>query len=388
MTERLPSSSREFAASPHRSVTIVRGEGAVLWDDRGRRFVDLGATHGAGSLGAANPDVAAAIAAQAKQLVHLGSGYGNPVRTEFLERLLSLLPSRFERVFLSNSGTEAVEAGLKIARSATGRTKVVAAMRGFHGRTMGALSATWRRELREPFEPLVPGFHHVPFNDVAALDSAVDEATALVLLEPVQGEGGVHVATPEFLRAARAAADRTGALLGFDEVQTGIARTGRMFAFERWDVVPDLLLLAKSLAGGVPIGATVTTAEVESRFRGSHHSTFGGNPLACAAGIAALDFAVREKLADRSERLGGIARERLGRLPPERLREVRGLGLLLGVELREKVAPTLAALEQRGFLAISAGATVLRLLPPLVISEVDWSDGLGAIEEVVGHGSG
>ena len=387
MTDDVAGASREFASSPRRSLTIVRAEGAGLWDDTGRRFVDLGATHGAGSLGAANPEVAAAVAAQAKELLYLGAGYANPVRTAFLEKLLRLLPSSFGRVFLSNSGTEAVEAALKIARSATGRRKVVAAMRGFHGRTMGALSATWRRELREPFEPLVPGFEHVPFNDVAALERAVDDATALVLLEPVQGEGGVHVASEEYLRAARAAADRTGALLAFDEVQTGIARTGRLFAFERWRVVPDVLLLAKSLAGGVPIGATVTTPEVERRFRGSHHSTFGGNPLACAAGIAALDFVVREGLAGRAEQLGATARSELGRLPNDRVREVRGLGLLIGVELREKVLPYLAALEERGFLAISAGSTVLRLIPPLVISEDDWARGLVAIREVVSAGA-
>ncbi|MCI4339544.1 MAG: aspartate aminotransferase family protein [Thermoplasmata archaeon] len=379
--------SAEFGRSAHRSLTLVRGEGAVLWDDRGRRYIDLGASHGAGSLGAANADVAAAIAAQARTLVYLGSGYASPVRTEFLEKLLHLLPPSFGRVFLSNSGTEAVEAGIKIARSATGRRKVVAAMRGFHGRTMGALSATWRRELREPFEPLVPGFEHVPFNDVNALEAAVDDTTALLLLEPVQGEGGVHVASEEFLRAARVVADRTGALLAFDEVQTGVARTGRMFAFERWNVLPDILLLAKSLAGGVPIGATVTSPEIEARFRGSHHSTFGGNPLACAAGIAALDFTVRERLAERAERLGAIAREKLDRLPRDRIREVRGLGLLIGVELREKVAPCLAALEERGFLAISAGATVLRLLPPLVITDQDWAAGLEAIAEVVADGS-
>lgn len=379
--------SLEFGSSTHRRLTIVRGEGASLWDERGRRFVDLGATHGAGSLGASNPEVARAVSEQAATLLHLGSGYGNPVRTRFLEKLLSLLPPSFARVFLSNSGAEAVEAGIKIARSATGRPKVVAAMRGFHGRTMGALSATWRRELREPFEPLLPGFQHVPFNDVAALEGAVDETTALLLLEPVQGEGGVHVATAEFLRGARAAADRAGALLAFDEVQTGIARTGRLFAFERWGVVPDLLLLAKSLAGGVPIGATVTTMEVEQRFRGSHHSTFGGNPLACAAGIAALDFTVRERLAERAERLGTLAAARLSGLPPERVREVRGLGLLVGIELREKVAPFLAALEERGFLAINAGATVLRLIPPLVIAEDEWTAGLDAIAEVVAHGA-
>jgi LysW-gamma-L-lysine/LysW-L-ornithine aminotransferase len=387
VTERPDPPTPEFGATHHPRLTIVRGEGAVLWDDGGRRYVDLGATHGAGSLGAANPDIARAVRAQSETLLYLGSGYANPVRTQFLEKLLGLLPPSFGRVFLSNSGTEAVEAGIKIARSATHRTKVVAAMRGFHGRTMGALSATWRRELREPFEPLVPGFHHVPFNDATALEAAVDETTALVLLEPVQGEGGVHVASSDYLRAARAAADRSGALLAFDEVQTGVARTGRLFAFERWGVVPDLLLLAKSLAGGVPIGATVTSAAIEERFQGTHHSTFGGNPLACAAGIAALDFTVREHLAERAERLGEVARAKLTTLPPETVREVRGLGLLIGVELREKVAPYLAALERRGFLAISAGATVLRLLPPLVISDDDWAAALEAISEVVAHGS-
>ncbi len=376
----------EFGAPDTGRVEIVRGEGAYLFDAKGRRYVDLGATHGAGSLGSGNPEIARAIAAQASTLVHLGSGYANPVRSAFLEKLLALLPASFARVFLSNSGTEAVEAALKIARSATGRTKIVAAMRGFHGRTMGALSATWRRELREPFEPLVPGFVHVPFNDVPALEAAVDESTALVLLEPVQGEGGVHVASPEFLRAARAISQRAGALLAFDEVQTGIARTGRLFAFERWGVTPDILLLAKSLAGGVPIGATVTTEEVAGRFRGSHHSTFGGNPLACAAGSAALDFVVRERLAARADRLGERARNRLGSLPEHKVREVRGLGLLIGIEARTKVAPYLAALQGRGFLAIPAGATVLRLLPPLTIAEPDWDAALDAIAEEIARG--
>ncbi len=377
---------REFGAPSHPRPRIVRGAGASLWDDAGRRYVDLGASHGVGNLGASPPEVVRAIGAQARELLYLGTGYESPVREAFLDRLLSLLPDRFGRVFLSNSGTEAVEAAIKIARSATGRTKVVAAMRGFHGRTMGALSATWRRELREPFEPLVPGFVHVPFNDPAALEAAVDESTALVLLEPVQGEGGVHVARPEYLRAARTATERSGALLALDEVQTGIGRTGRLFAFERWGIVPDLLTLAKSLAGGFPIGATVTTEAIAARFRGTHHSTFGGNPLACAAGLASLEYAVREHLAERAERLGARGMARLAGLPTRNVREVRGLGLLLGVEMKEKVAPYLAELERRGFLAIPAGATVLRLLPPLVIPEEDWEAGLDAIVEVVGHG--
>jgi LysW-gamma-L-lysine/LysW-L-ornithine aminotransferase len=386
MSEARAAVAREFGLVSSARRTLVRAEGARLWDDAGRSFVDLGATHGAGSLGAAHPEIARAVAAQAKDLVYLGSGYANPVRTAFLERLLSLLPGSFARVFLSNSGTEAVEAAIKIARSATGRPKIVAAMRGFHGRTLGSLSATWRRELREPFEPLVPEFVHVPFNDPRALEAAVDDTTAAVLLEPVQGEGGVHVASEEFLRTAREATGRHGSLLAFDEVQTGIGRTGRLFAFERWGVVPDLLLLAKSLAGGVPIGATITTEEVAHRFRGSHHSTFGGNPLACAAGLAALEVVVRERLAERADRLGDAAIRRLAGLPAGKVREVRGLGLLLGIELRERAAPYLAALEEKGYLAIPAGSTVIRLLPPLLIPDEDWDAGLAALEEVVGGG--
>ncbi len=386
MSGERPRGGREFANAGQRPIALVRADGALLFDEGGRRYVDLGATHGVGNLGGSPPEVVRAIEAQARELLYLGSGYRSPVRDRFLERLLGLLPPSFGRVFLSNSGTEAVEAAIKIARAATGRTEVVAAMRGFHGRTLGSLSATWRKELREGFEPLVPGFRHVPFNDAAALDAAVTDATALILLEPVQGEGGIHVATGEFLRAARAAADRTGALLAFDEVQTGIGRTGRLFAFERWGVVPDLLLLAKSLAGGIPIGATVTTEAIERKFTGSHHSTFGGNPLACAAGIAALDMTVRERLPERAERLGLRARERFWNLSAERVREVRGLGLMIGIELKERAAPVLAALEERGFLAIPAGATVVRLLPPLVIAESDWSAALDAIEQVIGHG--
>ncbi len=204
---------------------LVRGEGASLWDRSGRRFVDLGASHGVGNLGASHPEVVRAIQRQAAELLYLGAGYDVPARTEFVDRLLGLLPPSLNRVFLSNSGTEAVEAAIKFARSATGRPKVVAAMRGFHGRTYGALSATWKKEFREPFEPLVPGFVHVPFNDEVALAAAIDETTALVLLEPVQGEGGVHVATPEFLAVARERASETGALLAWDEVQTGVGRT-------------------------------------------------------------------------------------------------------------------------------------------------------------------
>ena len=376
----------EFAAVGRREITIVRGEGARLWDDRGRSFVDLGISLGVGNLGHSNPAIVHAIETQARQLIHVGSACDTPPRHDFVQRLLELLPPSLDRVFLSNSGAEGMETALKFARSSTARPGFVAALRGFHGRTFGALSATWRRDLREPFEPLVPGFSHVPYNDAAQLDRAVDQTTAAVILELVQGEGGVHVIDPEYLHAARAICDRSGALLIFDEIQTGMGRTGRRFAFERWGILPDILVLAKSLAGGIPIGATITTEDVERRFRGTHHSTFGGNALACAAGRAALDYLVSERLDERAERLGVEAMARLRRSPSARVREVRGLGLLIGIELKERAAPHLQALRERGFLAIGAGPNVIRLLPPLVISEADWSAGLAAISEVLANG--
>lgn len=366
--------------------TFVRGSMATLWDEDGNAYIDCGASFGVGNLGHCNPAIVEAIVSQARDLIHVGPTFGTTAKSAFVARLLSVAPSNLDRVFLSNSGSEAVEAAIKFARAATGRRAIVAAMRGFHGRTMGALSATWRREFREPFEPLVPGFSHVPFNDVDALDKAVDGNTAAVLLEAVQGEGGVHVASAEYLPAAREACDRTGAFLILDEVQTGMARTGRMFAIERWGVRPDILTLAKSLAGGVPIGATLTTQDVEHGFKGSHNSTFGGNPLACAAGTAAIEYTVRERLAERAERLGTAAMETLRGLDLPSVREVRGLGLMIGVELRGKAASVLQALQQEGVLAIGGGSSVVRLLPPLVIPEDQWTTAIEVLGRALADG--
>jgi len=376
----------EFASSPKRDLTLVRGSQATLWDDAGKEYIDCGASFGVGNLGHCNPAIVEAIAAQARELIHVGPSFGTTAKAGFVDKLLSVAPPNLKRVFLSNSGSESVEAAIKFARASTGRKKVVAAMRGFHGRTMGALSATWRRDFREPFEPLVPGFHHVPFNDVDALDKAVDSDTAAVLLEAVQGEGGVHVATQEYLQAAREICDQREAALIIDEVQTGMGRTGRLFAIERWGVEPDILTLAKSLAGGVPIGATLTTEAVEKAFQGSHTSTFGGNSLACAAGTAAIEYTVREKLWERAERLGNEAFETLRGLDARSVREVRGLGLMIGIELRGKAGPVLQALQDDGVLAIGGGSSVIRLLPPLVIPEEQWSRAIDAIGRALQHG--
>ena len=376
----------EFGCAPKRGPTFVRGSVATLWDEDGNEYIDCGASFGVGNLGHCNPAVVEAIEAQARELIHVGPAFGTTAKATFVEKLLSVAPRNLGRVFLSNSGSEAVEAAIKFARASTRRKKIIAAMRGFHGRTMGALSATWRKDFREPFEPLVPGFEHVPFNDIEALQKAVDHETAAVVLEAVQGEGGVHVASPEYLPAAREACDRTGALLILDEVQTGMGRTGRLFATERWGVEPDLLTLAKSLAGGVPIGATLATEDVERAFQGSHNSTFGGNPLACAAATAAIEYTVRERLWERAERLGIIGVEKLRGLEAPSVREVRGLGLMIGIELRGKAAPVLQALQEEGVLAIGGGSSVVRLLPPLVIPEDQWSSALDVLGRTLSHG--
>ncbi|WP_419857592.1 aspartate aminotransferase family protein [Candidatus Palauibacter irciniicola] len=353
---------------PKRDLTIVRGEGACVWDDEDRRYIDCVGGIGVASIGHANPAVAEAVAEQARVLVSCPGIFYNDVRARLLAELVSIAPAGLTGAFLCNSGAEAVEAAIKFARLATGRTGVVSAMRGFHGRTLGALSATHKKEYREPFGPLVPGFSFVPFNHVEKLRAAVGEDTAAVIVEPVQGEGGVRPASPDYLQAARRICDEAGAVLVFDEIQTGFCRTGRMFACDRYGVAPDVLCLAKAIAGGVPLGAVLAQERLQPP-PGRHGTTFGGNPLACAAALAAIRFMRDERLDERAEALGARFSERFARLRPARVRAVRQVGLMIGVELRERCRPYLEPLAERGILALPAGTTVIRLLPPLVITE-------------------
>jgi len=368
---------------PKRDLTIVRGQGAYLWDDQGRRYIDCVGGQGAANLGHSHPAIVEAIERQARTLISCPEIFYNDVRAQYLAELTAAAPGDLNRAFLSNSGTEAIEAALKFARVSTGRREIVAAMRGFHGRTMGALSATWNKKYRGPFLPLVPDFTHIPYNDLAALEAAVSDATAAVLLEPVQGEGGVRPADAAFLQKARELCDAHGALLILDEVQTGFGRTGRLFASEHYGITPDIMALAKSIAGGLPMGATLLGPRVGPLPRMSHGSTFGGNPLSAAAARATLRVLQEENLVERAAHLGALLQTRLSALPSPLIREVRGLGLLIGIDLKIKVGPVLRALQERGVLALPAGATVLRLLPPLVISEADLEYVVDAIQAVL-----
>ncbi|MGQ9925314.1 MAG: aspartate aminotransferase family protein [Chloroflexaceae bacterium] len=367
---------------PKRPVAIVRGEGARLYDADGRVYIDCVGGQGAANLGHAHPTVVAAVQAQAATLMSCPEIFYNDQRAAYLSELTAALPFP-ARIFLCNSGAEAVEAGLKFARLLSGRRKIVAAMRGFHGRTMGALSATWEPKYREPFAPLVPEFVHVPYAEVKALAASVGADTAAVILEPVQGEGGVRPAPPGYLEAARRICDERGALLLIDEVQTGFGRTGRLFAIEHSGVVPDGLLLAKSIAAGLPMGAVALHERHGPLPGGAHGSTFGGNPLLCAAARAALRAYIEEDLPRQAAEKGAWLLERLRALRLPAAREVRGLGLLVGIELRTRVQPYLQALLERGVLALPAGPNVLRLLPPLVITYDDLDIVAAAIAGVV-----
>lgn len=349
------------------SLVIVRGQGASLFDADGVEYLDCASGHGVANLGHANPKVAEAIYEQASTLITLFETFPNDKRAELMKKLTSLIDG-LDRVFLCNSGTESVEAAFKFARISTGRKNIVAAMRAFHGRTYGSLSATFNKKYREGFEPLVPGFSHVAYNNIKALDKVVNEETAAVILEVVQGEGGVYPATAEYIQAARRVCDERGALLIVDEIQTGFGRTGAMFAIEHFSMKPDLLCCAKSLAGGVPMGAVLIGHHVKNLTPGVHGSTFGGNPLACAAAIATLRVIEEEDLPHQAQIKGAYLMDKLRKTGSPNIREVRGLGLMVGIELKQKVAPYIKALQERRIIALNAGMTVIRLLPPLVIT--------------------
>ncbi len=389
-----------------RDLQVVRGEGARLFDETGRSYIDLVGGQGSANLGHAHPAIVAAITKQAQELITCPELFHNPVRARYQAELCRV--SGFSRVFLANSGTEANEGALKIARLKTGRKGVIAAMRGFHGRTMGALSATWEKNYREPFLPLIDGVVHVPYNNLDKLKEALNENIGSVFLEVVQGEGGVHPAQAGYLKAVQELAHANGSLLIIDEVQTGWGRTGSLFAHWQDGIQPDIVTVAKSMAGGIPMGAILLSEKIGTLDPATHGSTFGGNPLACAAGLAALEtytklnrqgaenaktnteenqYVHREADGDlvrRARKLGDEVRMHLMDNAPEKaVREIRGRGLMFGIELRAKVAPVLKLLQERGVVALPAGPMVLRLLPPLVISDEDMWQATHIIEETL-----
>ena len=365
---------------------FVRGEGSWLYDADGRQYLDLASAQGVALLGHCHPSISEAIARQAATLISCPAFLYNDMRAQFADALTQVLPKHLQYVFLANSGAEAIDGALKFARLTTKRAAFVSTTKGFHGRTMGALSVTWEPKYREGFGPLLETTH-VPFNNAAALDAAITDNTAGVIFEVVQGESGVNIASAEFVQAAQRLCRERGALLIVDEIQTGFGRTGRWFAVEHVGLEPDIMCLAKGLGAGFPMGAFAYTQRVRDALsQGVHGSTFGGSPLACATGLAALHAYRGEGLIEQSARLGAVMLQQLRNALAgvEVVRDIRGLGLMLAVELRTKVAPVLKSLMvDHGVLALPAGPTVLRLLPPLVITEEQIEIGVRAISTAI-----
>jgi len=369
--DQIVAAERRHESGVHSKIDIIisRGQGARLWDADGNEYIDCMSGHGVANVGHANPAVIAAVTEQVQRLTTNHPTFYNDQRALLVEKLTQIAPPGLDRVYLCNSGAEAVESAFKFARISTARKKIISVMRSFHGRTFGALSATWRKEYRRPFEPLVPGFEFVPYNKIEKLDQKLSDETAAVILEVVQGEGGVNLGDGEYLQQVQARCREQGALLIIDEVQTGFGRTGKMFACEHYGLEPDLMTVAKAIAGGLPMGAVLIGPRVNELPAKSHNNTFGGNPLCCAAANATIDYMVDQDLPGRAAELGARMLAGLQMIESDLIREVRGLGLMVAIELKQPAGGFLAQLAGEGVLALSAGKTVMRFLPPLVIDQ-------------------
>ncbi|TDA31909.1 MAG: acetylornithine transaminase [Hadesarchaea archaeon] len=368
---------REYLAQTYRKLPVVfsRGKGIFLWDLGGKRYLDFVAGVAVSALGHADPELRKALSRQAGRLIHMTNLVYIKEQVELARELARITPGRINKFFFSNSGAESVEAALKLSIKHTGRKKIVAMEHSFHGRTLGALSATWKPSYREPFQSFfLSNVQFIPFNDLSSAERAVDEDTAAVILEPIQGEGGVRVASQEFLKGLKELCEERGALLIMDEVQTGMGRTGKWFACEHWGVEPDIITLAKALGGGVPIGCTGARPEVMESFQpGDHGATFGGNPLACVAALTVIREIRKRGLVKKAERRGRYFMKALEELKGDHpsVREVRGKGLMLGMELdgEDKAERVVMGALEEGFLINVTAGKVLRFLPPLVVEE-------------------
>ena len=367
-------------------VTVEKGVGAHVWDVDGKEYVDCMGGYGVALVGHQNKRVNDAIKQQVDKIITVHSSLYNKTREEFLKLLISLAPKELTQVHLNNSGAEAIEAAMKFARKFTGKKGMVAMKGSYHGKSFGALSLTFNPKYKKAFAPLVDKVSFASYGDIESLKEAIDEDTAFVILEPIQGESGIIVAPDGFLQEVRKLCDEKGILLIFDEIQAGLGRTGRLWACDHWNTAPDILCLAKGIAGGVPMGATLVRPDIlASISKGEHSSTFGGNPISCAAGTAALKAITEDGLIENSEKMGKLFREGLEKLKEKHtmIREIRGKGLMIGIEMKFEVKDILMGLIREGVLMLYSGRNILRILPPLVITEEDVTKVLHALDTII-----
>jgi len=377
-----------YLASTYSKIPFVvaKGNGSTLWDTDGEKYIDCASGYGVALVGHCNPKVTEAIKIQSEKLLTCHCSMYNETRANLLDKLLRIAPNSMNRAFLCSSGAESVDAAIKIARKNTRRPGIIAMTGSYHGKTIGALSTTWNKRYREPFEPLLPEVTFASFGDSEQVKEKVSNKTAAILVEPVQGETGIKPAPDGFLKEIREICDENGSLLIFDEVQTGFGRTGRMWASEHWGVDPDMMCVSKSIAGGLPMGATLARDDVmQSMMIGDHSTTFGGNPLSCAAAIAVIDYILDNDLVKCAELIGTIFKNGLDELAEKYkiAREARGLGLMLALEMRFDVRNILLNALKERIVLLNSGRTILRFLPPLVISEQEIKQVLDVLNELL-----
>ncbi len=377
-----------YGRKKEQNLFLVKGEGVYVWDNRGNRYLDFVSGLAVNLLGHCHPEVVKAITSQARELIHTSNLYYTRPQAELARILVE--HSAGDQLFFANSGAEANEAAIKLVRKYhyPERYKIITARHSFHGRTLATVTATGQEKYQQGFAPLPEGFSYAIFNDLSSFEELVDRKTAAIMIEPVQGEGGIHVATPAFIRGLRELCDRTGALLVFDEVQCGLGRTGKLWAYEHWAVTPDLLTAAKGLGGGMPIGVMLARSGVAEAFKpGDHASTFGGNPVACQAALAVLKVLLEKAFLDgvwKRSQLFMSGLQLLAASFPKLVKEVRGLGMMVALELHKPLAgQAQQECQEKGLLVNAIGDKVLRFLPPLIVTEAELNRALTVLEQVL-----
>lgn len=367
-------------------ITISKGKGSLVWDVSGKEYIDCMGGYGVALIGHCNNRVVNAIKNQSEKLITCHMSIYNNTRLEFLEKISKISPKKLSKVFFSNSGAESTESALKFSRKFTGKSGVIAMTGGYHGKTFGALSVTHNEKYRKSFQPLLEGVKFVPYSNPSKIEESLDNSIGTVIVEPIQGETGIIVPSDGTLQQIRKICDQNNLVLIFDEIQTGLGRTGRMWAGEHWSTTPDIMCLAKGIAGGLPMGLTLCKSEILDAMKvGEHSSTFAGNPLSCSAGIATIESIIEENLVENAEKVGNIFKNGLFQLKESHriVRDVRGMGLMLALELRFDVKDVLFEGIKEGLLMLYSGRNIIRLLPPLVLDEVKVAKTLSIMDKLL-----
>ena len=367
-------------------INISRGKGSLVWDVSGKEYIDCMGGYGVALIGHCNDRVVNAIKNQSEKLITCHMSIYNNTRLEFLEKMSKISPKKLSKVFFSNSGAESTESALKFSRKFTGKSGVIAMTGGYHGKTFGALSVTHNEKYRKSFQPLLEGVKFVPYSNPSKIEESLDNSIGTVIVEPIQGETGIIVPSDGTLQQIRKICDQNNLVLIFDEIQTGLGRTGRMWAGEHWSTTPDIMCLAKGIAGGLPMGLTLCKPEILDAMKvGEHSSTFAGNPLSCSAGIATIESIIEENLVENAAKVGNIFKNGLFQLKESHriVRDVRGLGLMLALELRFDVKDVLFEGIKEGLLMLYSGRNIIRLLPPLVLDEVKVAKTLSIMDKLL-----